>query len=217
VRASAWPAGRAAWGFLAWSLLGTLYQQRHVPLVFLVGLPALAPLVTPALEALPTRLRTLPSHAWAAAAGILIVLYAGARISLAGGPCGLIPYWNNAIYYPTRALADDQVRTLLHASDHRVLNYYTWGGYLIWEGIRPAIDGRQYVYGEPAMAAYVQLTRLGPGWQQVLDRQGIDLVFYPTEAGLTGALAGRPEWRVVYADPVVTLYQRTADIRAGRP
>jgi hypothetical protein len=205
---AAGPGGRAAWGFLGWSLLGTLYQQRHVPLIFLVGIPVLAPLVDVGLAQFPAWRRRLPGRAWAAGAIGLVVLYGAARVSLAGGGSGLVPYWNNSIYYPTQALANPQVQALLRDPAHRALNYYTWGGYLIWEGIRPAIDGRQYVYGEPALEQYVRLTRLGPGWRQVLDGQGIDLVFYPTEAALTGALSDRPEWQVVYADPVVTLYQR---------
>jgi hypothetical protein len=179
-------------------------------LVFLVGLPVLAPLVGQGAVLLPAWVQRLPGRAWAAGAILGLVLYASARVSLAGGLHGLGPYWDNAAYYPTQALADPQVRALLDDPRHRVLNYYTWGGYLIWEGVRPAIDGRQYLYGEPAMEQYVRLTRLGPGWQQLLDAQGIDLVLYPTEAGLTGALADRPAWQVVYADPLVTLYQRRA-------
>ncbi len=206
---AAGPAGRAAWGLLGWSVLGTLYQQRHVPLVFLLGVPVLTPLIGVGLARLPTGWGRWPGRVWAAAALGVVVLYGGARVSLAGGPAGLLPYWNNAIYYPTQALTDPAVRTLLRDPHQHLLNYYTWGGYLIWEGIRPAIDGRQYLYGDAALATYVRLTRLAPGWRTILDQQAIDLVFYPTEAGLTGALADRPEWQVVYTDAVVTLYQRT--------
>ena len=199
-------AGPLAWATLGIGLLGTLYQERHAPILFLIGVPVLAPLVEAGLTTLA--LPRLPR--WGRTGGAvsligLLLLPGALGVGLPGaGQAG----WGDPQIYPVAALADPTVGRLLADPAHRLCNYYAWGGYLIWRGIPVYVDGRQYVYGEAGMAAYVRLINLQAGWLTQLDTAGVDLVLFPSADILTGALAGRPDWQAIYHDKVATVYQR---------
>jgi len=199
-------AGPLAWGSLGLGLLGTLYQERHAPILFLIGVPVLAPLVEAGLTTLA--LPRLPR--WGArllGAGLVGALLLPGALGV-GLPAAGRAGWGDGQIYPVAALADPGVARLIQDPAHRLCNYYAWGGYLIWRGIPVYVDGRQYVYGEAGMAAYVRLINLQRGWLAQLDSAGVDLVLFPSTDIVVGALADRPAWRRVYQDTVATLYQR---------
>jgi len=199
-------AGPLAWGSLGLGLLGTLYQERHAPILFLIGVPVLAPLVGAGLTTLA--LPRLPrGGAGLLGAGLVGALLLPGTLGV-GLPAAGQAGWGDGQIYPVAALADPTVARLLADPAHRLCNYYAWGGYLIWRGIPVYVDGRQYVYGEAGMAAYVRLINLQAGWLTQLDTAGVDLVLFPSTDILTGALAGRTNWQVLYHDPVATVYQR---------
>jgi hypothetical protein len=52
---------------------------------------------------------------------------------------------------------------------------------------------------------------LREGWQDVLDRRGVQWVIYPTNSALVRQLAQAAEWHTVYADPVATVLIRSRE------
>jgi hypothetical protein len=95
------------------------------------------------------------------------------------------------------------------APGHRLLNEYTWGGFLIERrpGIPVFIDGRSEVYGDERLARYARLVKLEPGWQRTLDETTADLVLMPAEAPLVRSLL-EGGWRELAADGVARLLAR---------
>jgi hypothetical protein len=98
-----------------------------------------------------------------------------------------------------------------HPLDGPLFNTYDWGGYLIyrlWPQQRVFIDGSADVMGDDLLTQYITVSQLRPGWTAVLDRYRIRYVLYDTGTPLAVALDANPAWRVVYRDPVATLYRR---------
>jgi len=177
-------------------LIGLVHMTlQHVRQEALLG--ALGPLVlaeplgralaAPALPAdFPWR---LPRAEWLLA-GLLAVVVAGARLAIPqprqDGPTA-----------PVTALA--QVPPSLRARP--LLNDYDFGGYLIFEGARPFIDGRADMYGDDFVAADARLQDGDrAALAQALARWRPQWAIVRPERPLAAALAGTPGWRRVYAD-----------------
>jgi len=82
-----------------------------------------------------------------------------------------------------------------------VFNAYHFGGYLIFSGVEPFVDGRTELYGDAA-------TLTNPQLPELLNQYGITwTMFAPQTAAITlmDYLAG---WRRLYADPVVVVHVR---------
>lgn len=87
-----------------------------------------------------------------------------------------------------------------------VLNDYNFGGYLIFSGIAPAVDGRVDMYGEDFVKRYDDLGSL----PALLDEYRIAwTLFHPTapQVVLLDHLAG---WRRLYAGDVAVVHVRAA-------
>ena len=67
----------------------------------------------------------------------------------------------------------------------------------------------------PLLEEYRRVVRLEPGWREVLDRRGIQLVLLQREAPLTGILRDDPAWTVLVEGEVETLLGRRSG--PGRP
>jgi hypothetical protein len=82
-----------------------------------------------------------------------------------------------------------------------VLNDYDFGGYLIFEGVRPYIDGRADMYGDAFVADDDQIQRAS---QSAMDgaiaRYHIRWAILSPNRALTTALARTPGWKRTYAD-----------------
>ena len=90
-----------------------------------------------------------------------------------------------------------------------VLNDYDAGGYLIFKGIRPFIDGRTDLYGSAFMAEYFEIEQ---GHSRALDRV---LKTYPIawsiqrpQSPLVKVLDHHPDWRVLYRDASYVVHVR---------
>ena len=95
-------------------------------------------------------------------------------------------------------------------SSDRLLNEYGWGGFLIERNVLPVfIDGRSEVYGDAQLERYASIIHLEPGWHEVVDRLGINLVLMPRDAPLTSALE-RIGWTIVARDSLGTLLRTRA-------
>ncbi len=107
-----------------------------------------------------------------------------------------------AKYYPPEAFA--------YLKSHRVpgpmLNYYGWGGYLIWtfgtthgSSLPVFIDGRAdiYEYGG-VLADYMDLVELRPDTPEVFAKYNFRSAFLPSDNPLSTYLKAVPGWSLAY-------------------
>jgi hypothetical protein len=90
----------------------------------------------------------------------------------------------------------------------RVLNSYGWGGYVSWVyhgRWKVFIDGRAGFYGGETLADLIKLSKLGPGWQEVLERRRPDWMLLQQGAPLAVATPLTGRWRVVYRDSLAAI------------
>jgi hypothetical protein len=96
----------------------------------------------------------------------------------------------------------------------RMFNEYTWGGYLA-DRFAPQPDRRLYILsegvlmGDGQLLRYHQVAKLAPGWQRVLDQDGVDYVVFDRGSALDDVLATEPGWRLAYRDATAVVYVRT--------
>lgn len=91
-----------------------------------------------------------------------------------------------------------------------VLNGYGFGGYLIFEGVKPYVDGRADMFGDAFLNDYAKMARGEPeALQNALAREHIGWTMFSPGQGATAAMDAMPGWRRVYADPRVVVHART--------
>lgn len=91
----------------------------------------------------------------------------------------------------------------------RVLNEYNWGGYLQWAlpGYKIFVDGRTDLFNDEIVGTWIALVQGEPGWQDTLDRYGVDLVMLQPDRSLLGRLR-EGGWKEIYSSPQVVIYER---------
>ena len=93
--------------------------------------------------------------------------------------------------------------------DRPVLNHYGFGGYLIFAGVKPYIDGRTDLYGDAFLDHYDRIVAADPGaLDEVLQKSAIDWAIFPPAAPGSRALSARPGWKKIYADDFAVVYAR---------
>ena len=91
-----------------------------------------------------------------------------------------------------------------------VLNAYEFGGYLIFSGVSPFIDGRTDLYGDEFVRLYlgaVNSTRPG-SLQHLLKRYDIGWTLLPPQLPAVSLLDHLPGWRRVYEDATAVVHAR---------
>ena len=201
-RALGWSAVLPA---LAFTWLG-LQAVRHVPLFALAALPVVASGLA-AWPPLAARRRPPEPALFALTNWLVVALIAG--VTAAGAlsqPLAQVGREPLHQSYPRAAVAYLE----RERPPGPIFNYDGYGGYLI--ALAPAypvfVDGRADFYGVPLLEEYRRVVRLEPGWREVLDRRGIQLVLLQREAPLTGILRDDPAWTVLVEGEVETLLGR---------
>jgi hypothetical protein len=91
----------------------------------------------------------------------------------------------------------------------RVLNGYAFGGYLIFEGVKPYVDGRADLFGDAFLADYARIAR---GEREPLDavlsQDHIAWTMFAPGQGAVAAMDAEPGWRRVYTDRLVVVHAR---------
>lgn len=189
-----------------------LTHSRHVDLAAMLGPLAIAGPLGPQLAARvgahPVsplqrwfRDRALPA-AWAARTATLALLLAIAAFSLARPIIR-----QDGIETPASAVAAAQQMQLRGP----VFNSYAFGGFLIFRGIAPFIDGRAEVYGDDFLT---QFSAASSGNERVLgdilERYPITWTLLSPSDGATRVLDSLPGWRRVYADDWAVIHVRAA-------
>ena len=97
-----------------------------------------------------------------------------------------------------------------------VLNGYGFGGYLIWSGVRPFIDGRADMYGDAMLGLYRKLDAGDPATvEDTLSRYRIAWTIFPPNSQIVATLDREPGWRRLYADKVAVVHVREAGRDTG--
>jgi hypothetical protein len=91
-----------------------------------------------------------------------------------------------------------------------VLNAYGFGGYLIFRGLRPYIDGRADVYGEAFLGEYLEVLRPRKDkLEAALREHAIAWTVFKPDDGVVALLDTLPGWRRLYADAVAVVHVRS--------
>lgn len=110
--------------------------------------------------------------------------------------------------YPEKALS-----LLQSPETHRIFAEDEWGDYLIYK-LYPSrtvfVDGRSDFYGDDFGERYLDVMNVKWGWQQTLDKYGIDTIVLSPKFALTSTLKISPDWRLVYDDKVALVFRRAS-------
>jgi hypothetical protein len=97
-----------------------------------------------------------------------------------------------------------------------VLNDYAFGGYLIFEHVRPFIDGRAELYGDAMMSLYGRLQAGDEAdVESALKRYGIAWTIFAPDSRMVAILDRKPGWRRLYADASAVVHVRDGAPEAG--
>ena len=140
--------------------------------------------------------------------GIVVLLLA---IGLAGYRIAVPVIRADSAGIPATALRD-LPSPLRH---QRVFNEYSFGGSLILAGIRPYIDGRSDMYGDPFTLDYFRIAAGDVArWHAANARWHFGWTILPPRSPLVAVLDRDPAWRRVYADATAVIHQA---VPAHRP
>jgi hypothetical protein len=91
-----------------------------------------------------------------------------------------------------------------------MFNDYVWGGYFILAMPERKVffHPNALVYGEEVVRDFLQVNNVQPGWEDVLKKYHVGWTILPREHRMNRLLAQRADWRLVYTDPVATIYGR---------
>ncbi len=111
--------------------------------------------------------------------------------------------------FPTIAI-DSLKEQLNSQTNPRVFNYYSWGGYLIWNDIPVFIDGRADMYGDEFFNRYASVATVKANASEILDEFNIDYVLYPTDSPLITFLKASGKYHLVHEDKLATILKRSS-------
>jgi hypothetical protein len=122
-------------------------------------------------------------------------------------------------YFPTRASLDKKVAETYpvaalafldaHPVAGKMLDFYGFGGYLVFAGRPVFIDGRGDLYERSGVFGdYVHLNEFQPGSMGILRNYGIDACLLGAKQSLAAVLLATPEWRRVYSDDTSVIFVR---------
>jgi len=96
------------------------------------------------------------------------------------------------------------------ANAGRVLNDYSFGGYLIFAGIPTFIDGRSELYGGQFIARYNRALSLADlrDFLELLDEYKLDATLLEPDTPAVALLDRLPNWQRAYSDDVAVVHKR---------
>ncbi len=92
---------------------------------------------------------------------------------------------------------------------HAVLNDYAFGGYLIWNGVKPFIDSRADLYGDRFLADYAAIT--APDRNRLiaaLAEHRVRWTILAADAPVTRVMDTVPGWHRLYGDAIAVVHVR---------
>lgn len=188
----------------------SLAHQRHIEVLGLVAPLLLAPSVGAFIRARTHRRHTAAlDDAFADLAG---------SASLRGSALvGLIVFMIAGVFlqYPLVRKPDayTPAAALKFAAAHGltgpVFNEYGFGGYLIFNGVKPFIDGRADMYGDPFIKRYIEATRGYTGeLSAMLDQYHATWTLFAAKSPAVTLMDHLPGWKQIYADDTAVIHVR---------
>lgn len=184
-------------------VLLALWAVRNVGMATLVTLPVAARAV-----AAPER-DEQPSLLGYAMAAVLVAVMAVVTLDAAREPDFDLDD------YPVAALDAAEQQGLL---GYPMFTSDAWGGYVIarhWPTQQVFLDDRYDMYPRSVVDDYDVLAEPRRGWEQVVDRSGVQVVVWDPDRALSQVLASAPGWSLVHADDVAVVYVRDGAAPAG--
>ena len=90
-----------------------------------------------------------------------------------------------------------------------VLNQYIFGGYLIFEGVPPFVDGRTDMYGDDFLSAYdAALKPNRAAFTKLADKYHFGWTILDATSPANDMLDALPGWRRIYADKIAVVHVR---------
>jgi hypothetical protein len=178
----------------------SLHHVRHL---LLFGIVAPLLIAEPLGEALGIKITENSLGRWpAVAGGLLAVILAVARIVTPFAPADSPVAPGAALAHVPRPLRD-----------HPVFNAYAFGGYLLFNGVRPYIDSRAELYGDAFRAGYLRLQDDPCAFVRELAARHVAWTILEPGSRLETFLGESPNWPHLYADPyaVVRVHQASPD------
>ena len=108
-----------------------------------------------------------------------------------------------------------------HPPEGQVFNIYEWGDYLEWAGpeiMQVFVNSHAHAVPPEVWHHYLQVIQQSNGWQEILDRYGVNTVILDRAVrdNLIKALKDDHDWRVGYEDHVATVFVRRRRIGNGQ-
>ena len=196
-------------------LVAALGSARHITVFAVISLPWLAVWASRAIDdaaetgtPLAARLRRRGSgltRTEAQSGPALPLLFGAAAILVAVGPFGHRATFDPA-EFPVAALQAHPPGTMAP----ELFNQMRWGGYILYAfpETRIFMDGHADFFGEALTREYLEIRHLAPGWEEGLDRHGVNWTLTMPMAPISQGLASSPNWRKVYEDRTAVIYTR---------
>jgi len=102
--------------------------------------------------------------------------------------------------YPVKALPTIQ-------NDARIFAHDEWGDYLVWSGRKVFVDGRSDFYGDDFENKYIDVMGVKPGWDDTLNKYGVNTILTSPQEPLSGALKESSRWHLVYDDGQAVIFR----------
>jgi hypothetical protein len=226
-------AGAAFWSFkkgsyteavllLVWAH-GALLATRNIPIFMIVAVPPVAAMLADWLARAPefnmagwlraavskfnavaadmTQTDKLGRWHIVSAAGLLLV----AMLLFSPNPPKKFRPEFDPKSYPAAALS-----MIARDPGARVFAPDQWGDYIIYRlypSTRVFVDGRSDFYGPDFVQKSVDVLNVKYGWEQTLDKFGVNTILLPPSMPLAGALKECSRWPLVYDDGVALVFR----------
>jgi hypothetical protein len=176
----------------------SLQHSRHQVLLAVIGPMLLAQPLGHSLGGGQNPSRAVAGRGWALGGAAAVVVLACARLAWPivrlDGPTSPI----TALQHVPPSLRE-----------RPVLNDYGMGGYLIFEGVRPFIDGRTDMYGDAFTSTFMCAERPDLATlDSLIARWDVRWTLLNAQDPLTQLMDGRPGWRRLYADRYAVIHVR---------
>jgi hypothetical protein len=98
-----------------------------------------------------------------------------------------------------------------------VLNTYSFGGYLIFSGVKPYIDGRSDMYGDAFFSRHIKLMSGDAAeFDKAVKDYGLAWTILAPREPLARQMDAKPGWRKLYGDRWAVVYARTDQLPGGK-
>jgi hypothetical protein len=175
----------------------TLQHERQLLMLGFIAPLLLARPLADALDQRPEEATHIRA-AWLALAAVGVVL-SGVRLAMPvvrhDGPTSPV----TALEHVPTAIA------------HRpLLNSYGFGGYLIYKGVKPFIDGRSDMYGDRHFNRYLRIAAGdAASLDQALAQYHAEWTLFTPDEPVVRLMDARPGWRRLYGDRYAVVHVRT--------